>query len=311
MFVFRHYLSVPPTARRAVVALGNFDGVHRGHQIVIGQAREIAQAASLPSGVVTFEPHPRSLFRPQDPPFRLTPFRVKAHCIAALGVDYLYSLPFTRALAGQSAEEFLSEVLLIGLGVSHAVVGWDFVFGKGRDGNAEILAAFARKHGIGATIVEPVTAAGETVSATRIREALAVGDVAVASRLLGHNWEIDGRVTSGDRRGRTIGFPTANLPIADYIHPCAGVYAVKVGVESGADVEWHGGVANIGARPTVGGTEFRVEAHLFDFAGDLYGRRLRVALVDFLRAEQKFSGIEALKAQIALDAAKAREILTA
>jgi riboflavin kinase/FMN adenylyltransferase len=309
MRIFRHD-SVAAAARGAVVAIGNFDGVHLGHQAVIGEAGRIARAERAPHAVLTFEPHPRRVFRPNDPPFRLTPFRSKAQAIEALGVDLLFTLHFDRAFAGLSAEEFIDSVLVRHLGVRHVAVGFDFTFGQGRHGTAALLAAEGRARGFGVTIVEPVKAAGGAVySATRIREHLVAGRPREAAALLGRFWEIEGRVERGDQRGQSIGFPTANLGLDDYLRPAAGVYAVRAGVETEDRLLWHDGVANLGWRPTFGGRDLRLEVHIFDFAADLYGRHLRVALIEHLRPEQKFSGIDALKAQIATDAAQARAIL--
>ena len=309
MRLFRHFSPFPDDARGAVVALGNFDGVHRGHQAVISRSTAVARSEHRPQGVVTFEPHPRSVFRPQDPPFRLTPLRVKAHQLEALGVELMVSLHFDAAFAQRSAENFVIEVLHDGLGVGHVVTGYDFTFGKDRAGDAALLQRMGAELGFGVTIVPPVSnESGAVFSATRIREHLVAGAPREAAALLGRPWEIDGRVEHGDQRGRTIGFPTANLSLGDYLRPAAGVYAVRAGIERGTVVEWHDAVANIGTRPTVNGTDLRLEVNLFDFDGDLYGEHLRVALIDWLRAERKFSGLDELKAQIARDAAAARAI---
>jgi riboflavin kinase/FMN adenylyltransferase len=309
MQLFRHFHPSPLVARGAVMALGNFDGVHRGHQAVISRAGVIAKELGLPHGVVTFEPHPRSVFRPQDPPFRLTPFRVKAHQLKALGVDLMISLHFDRAFAQRTAENFVIEVLHEGLGVRHIVSGYDFVFGHGRKGNAELLLAMGAELGFGVTIVSPVESeAGAIFSSTRIRDHLVAGAPKAAAELLGRAWEIDGRVEHGDARGRTIGFPTANIGLGKYLRPAAGVYAVRAGIERRNGVEWHDAVANLGTRPTVDGTDLRFEVHLLDFSGDLYGQHLRVAMIDWIRPEQKFAGIEALTAQIARDVERARLI---
>jgi riboflavin kinase/FMN adenylyltransferase len=316
MRLFRHHTSLPDDARGAVVALGNFDGVHRGHQTVIGRTGEEARRLGAPLGVVTFEPHPRQFFRPDDPPFRLTPFRVKTHRIEALGVDLLYCLHFDRDFSQLSPAAFFEEILVEGLGIRHVVIGWDYVFGRARAGTAQLMRSMAGQHGVGVTVVEPFGIGGDVgseavVSATRIRDFLVAGDPKAAARLLGRDWEIDGRVEQGDQRGRTIGFPTANIALDDYQRPRAGVYAVRVGIESEAGVFWHDGVANIGTRPTVQGTDLRLEAHLFDFAGDLYGQHLRVALVDWIRPERKFADFAELQGQIRQDAETARALLAA
>jgi riboflavin kinase/FMN adenylyltransferase len=309
MRLFRHFTPFPDDARGAVVSLGNFDGVHRGHQAVLARAGAIAREERRLHGVVTFEPHPRAVFRPQDPPFRLTPFRVKAHQLDALGVELMVSLHFDAGFARRSAENFVTEVLHEGLGVGHVVAGYDFVFGQGRHGNAELLQRLGATLGFGVTVIEPVASdAGAVFSATKIREHLVAGEPRSAAELLGRPWEIDGRVEHGDARGRTIGFPTANIALGEYLRPAGGVYAARAGIERPDGVEWRDAVANLGTRPTVNGIDLRLEAHLFDFDGDLYGQHLRVALIDWIRAERKFSGLDELKAQIAQDAETARAI---
>lgn len=309
MRIFRHD-TVAAADRGAVVAIGNFDGVHLGHQAVIGEAGRIARAGGLPHAVLTFEPHPRRVFRPDDPPFRLTPFRAKSRHIEALGVDLLFTLHFDLAFAQKSAEDFIATVLVRNLGLRHAVVGYDFVFGHQRRGTAALLEARGAELGFGVAVVDPIAASGGAVySSTRIRELLAAGKPREAAALLGRFWEIEGRVERGDARGRTIGFPTANLMLDDYLRPAAGVYAIRVGMEEGGRTLWHDGVANLGQRPTFGGSDLRLEAHLFDFDSDLYGRHLRVALVEHLRPERKFPGLDALRAQITEDAVQARTLL--
>ncbi len=327
MIIHRHLFPVPDEARGSVVAIGNFDGVHRGHQAGIGAAVQRARAAGTPASVLTFEPHPRRLFRPETPPFLLTRFRTKARVLAVLGVDHLFVLRFDAALAGRTAEQFVDEVLIRGIGIRHVVVGYDFVFGKGRTGSADMLRERLAGRGIDTTVVQPVAAPMSAawgdpliISSTGVREALRAGDPRTAEHLLGRPFEIEGSVIRGDARGRTIGFPTANLWLREYQRPALGVYAVRVAVAeprlaAGRTLTepavWRDGVANLGLRPTFGGlAEPRLEVHLFDYAGDLYGRRLRVALVDYLRPERKFEGLEALKAQIAQDADAARQILS-
>jgi len=293
--------------------MGNFDGLHRGHAVLIGQVLDLAHAQTLPAGVLTFEPHPRSVFVPSAAPFRLTPFRVKERELARFGIDLLFVQHFDLGFAAKSAEDFIAEVIVAAIAASHVVVGWDCTFGNRRRGNPELLRAAGQKHGFSVTVLEPVRGDNATIySSTQIRELLRVGKPREAAALLGRFWEIDGRVATGDRRGRTIGFPTANLGLDDYLHPAFGVYAVRVSGD-GPDDPLGGrtvdGVANIGLRPTVGGLVPRLEAHLFDTEVDLYGRHLRVALVDFIRPELKFAGLDELKAQIAADANRAREIL--
>lgn len=328
MHIHRHVEHLPPEARGTVVALGNFDGVHHGHRAVIGEAVRRARAGGAPAAVLTFEPHPRRYFKPDTPPFLLTRLRTKARVVAGLGVDHLFVLRFDARIAGQTAESFIDDVLLDGMAVRHVVVGYDFVFGKGRGGRPETLRERLAARGVGATVMPAVTASpdlpvteGEAdafvVSSTGVRDALRDGDPRAAARLLGRSFEIEGRVQRGDQRGRLIGFPTANLRLGDYLRPALGVYAVRVAIgepRPGSALSepavWYDGVANLGVRPTFGGlAEPRLEVHLFDFNGDLYGRRLRVALVEFVRPEQKFPGLDALKAQIARDAESARQAL--
>jgi riboflavin kinase/FMN adenylyltransferase len=311
MRLFRHYTEVPVEARGAALAIGNFDGVHRGHQAVIAVAAERAAALGASLGVLTFEPHPREYFQPGRPSFRLTPLRIKVRQLEASGVDYLFVLHFDAELAGKSAEAFVIEVLCQGLEAAHLVIGYDFVFGRGRRGNAALLADLGRLHGFAVTEVPPAGEDGEVFSSTRIRECLAAGRPLEAARLLGRPWEIAGRVVAGDRLGRTLDYPTANIEIDDYLQPCFGVYAVKAGIDEGRDTRWHDGAAYVGRRPAVGGRDVRLEAHLFDFDADLYGRQIRVALIDHVRADATFENLSALKAQIAADAAEARRRLAA
>jgi len=312
MRLFRHHTEIPVEARNAVVALGNFDGVHRGHQAVIGAAQARAREIGTTSAVLTFEPHPREFFKPDQPSFRLTPLRIKVRQLEAIGVDNLFVLPFGPRLAQMSAEAFVIEVLIEGLEAQHVVVGYDFVFGRERRGDAALLADLGRMHGLGVTsVAAAATGEGEVFSSTKVRDHLKSGRPMAATALLGRPWEIEGRVEHGDERGRQLGFPTANMAISDYLEPMLGVYAIKAGIDMGAATRWVDGVANLGRRPTVGGTRVQLEAHLFDLSADLYGRHLRVAFVDFLRPEKKFSGLPELKAQIAEDSRRAREILAA
>ncbi len=311
MRIFRHD-KIEARHRGAVVAIGNFDGVHRGHEAVIGTAGYLARAAGAPHAVLTFEPHPRRFFRPDDPPFRLTPFRAKSRRVEALGVDLLFTLHFDASFAAQTAEDFVDTVLARNLGVRHVVVGYDFVFGHGRRGTPALLRERGAARGFGVTIVDPVQGDGGAVcSSTRVRDLLIAGQPRKAATLLGRFWEIEGRVERGDERGRLIGFPTANLLLDDYLRPAAGVYAVRAGIEESGRTVWYDAVANLGRRPTFGGSDLRLEVHIFDFSGDLYGRHLCAALIEHLRPEQKFSGVEALKAQISSDARRAREVLKA
>jgi riboflavin kinase/FMN adenylyltransferase len=303
--LFEDWRNLPDEARGATVALGNFDGVHLGHVRVIRAAH--AARPDAPLAVLTFEPHPRELFRPDDPPFHLTLPAERADALAALGVRLIYQLRFDRAFSLISAEDFVTHVLHEGLGAKHLSCGPDFAFGHRRGGDTQFLAARAEALGMGLTVVQPLADAEGPISSTRIRRALQDGYPERATAELGRPWAIRGVVAEGDRRGRTIGFPTANVALGRHLEPARGVYAVTVRTRDGAV---HRGVANIGRRPTVNaGPESRLEVHIFDFAGDLYGQEIAVALHAYLRAEQKFPGLDALRAQIALDAAEARRIL--
>ncbi|OHC83627.1 MAG: riboflavin biosynthesis protein RibF [Rhodospirillales bacterium RIFCSPLOWO2_12_FULL_67_15] len=316
MRIFRHLRDLPATLQGAAVAIGNFDGVHRGHRAVIAEAGQLAHAHGRPWAVLTFEPHPRNLFRPGDPPFRLTLLRAKARFIAEIGVDFLVALRFDAAFASLSADEFIRHVLIEGFRAGQVVAGYDFVFGKGRAGNCELLLRAGRALGFDVTAVHAVRdKAGEVLSSSRARDALRRGDVAAAAAILGCAPEIEGRVMRGEARGRTLGFPTANISLRDHLRPAGGVYAVRAAIEDESKLEgeplWRDGVANIGRRPTFGGEVEVLEVFLFDFAGDLYGRRLRVRLIEHLRRERTFDGIDSLRAQIAEDSLRARRILTA
>ncbi len=307
MHLFTTWKNLPEEARGASVALGNFDGVHRGHTQVLRAAGAARPDAKL--AVLTFEPHPREVFRPDDPPFRLTLSTERAAALAAHGVAVVYELVFDHAFSLMTAEAFVAEVLHGGLGARHLACGPDFAFGHRRGGDVALLATQAAARGIGLTLVPPLADAEGAISSTRIRRALQDGYPERATAALGRPWSIRGVVAHGDKRGRTIGFPTANVPLGRHLEPARGVYAVTISL---ADGSVHKGVANIGRRPTVNeGPESRLEVNLFDFAGDLYGQEIGVALHAYLRGEQKFSGLDALKAQIAADAAQALGLLDA
>jgi riboflavin kinase/FMN adenylyltransferase len=310
MRIYRHYDALPADARGAAVAIGNFDGVHPGHQTVIHEAGLIAGDMCRPWAVLTFEPHPRAFFTPGSEPFRLTPFRSKARRIAELGADLLIVQRFDKAFSSLPADDFINTVLVDGLGAGHVVSGYDFVFGHKRGGNCELLLAMGAKKGFGFTAVNAQTdSSGEAYSSTRVRERLGDADPRGAAAILGRDFEIEGRVARGEARGKSIGFPTANIPLGAYLRPALGVYAVRAAIEQENGEIWLDGVANIGVRPTFGSDGVVLEVFLFDFDDDLYGKRLRVRLVDFLRPEKKFDGVDDLKAQIAQDSAKAQKIL--
>jgi riboflavin kinase / FMN adenylyltransferase len=306
MHIFRTWHDLPAEARGATVALGNFDGVHRGHVAVLRAAHAARPDTRL--AVLTFEPHPREVFRPDDPPFRLTLSATRADALAALGTTIIYELPFTHDFSLMSPDSFVHEVLHHGLGARHLVCGPDFAFGHRKGGDTHFLAARAEALGIGLTLVPPVADAEGPISATRIRRALQDGYPERATDELGRPWAIRGIVAHGDRRGRTIGFPTANIAHGRHLEPARGVYAVTARLPDGSV---HRGAANIGRRPTVTNEqESRLEVNIFDFDGNLYDAELTVALHTYLRPEQKFAGLDALRAQIAADVAQARGILS-
>jgi riboflavin kinase/FMN adenylyltransferase len=302
MQIFRHHDNLPEEVRGATVAIGNFDGVHRGHQALIARAKSLGG----PLGVLIFEPHPQEFFRPDAPRFRLTPFRAKARLLEKSGVDLLFALHFDAAFAALSADAFVETVLVQGLGVSRVIVGADFQFGRSRAGNVDMLRQRGRACGFDVVTFDLVgEGADAKISSTRIREALRAGQPDVAATMLGHAWTVEGRVERGDQRGRTIGFPTANVSLEGYLEPALGVYAVRV--ELGG--RQYDGVANFGRRPTFDKKDVLLEVHIFGFEGDLYGQPIVVSFEAFLRPELKFSGLDALKAQIARDSQAAREKL--
>ena len=308
MRIVRHWQSTPAEARGAVVAVGNFDGVHLGHRAVIEEGRRIARSLGAPLAVLTFEPHPRQVLAAPEEPFRLTPFRVKARHLDALGVEFLYVARFDRAFAAREPASFVADVIAAGIGARHVVVGHDFAFGRGRAGTVALLTEVGGSLGVGVTSIEAAGTGTKIHSASRARHLLSAGEVAALPKVLGRYWEIDGHVVAGDRRGRTIGFPTANLRCAGILHPARGVYALWAQPD-GEDGRWYPAVANLGRRPTFDKTEDLLEVHIFDYTADLYGRRLRAAFADRVRPERRFDGIEALKAQIANDCDTARTIL--
>ncbi len=311
MKLFRHYDNLPAEHQGGVVVLGNFDGVHRGHQAVIGLAAGIARDLGAPLQVMSFEPHPRQYFNPDQEPFRLTPMRNKVHHVEALNVDSMFVVSFDEKFSTFTADEFLQEVLVDGLKAKHVVVGYDFCYGKGRVGNIETMTAYGKgKGGFDVTSVSAQTSADDEIySSTIIRDYLRDGQPGWAAAVLGRPFEIEAHVNKGAQVGRTIGFPTANLSLGEYIRPKYGVYAVRLGLEDQGEVLWYDGVANLGKRPTVDGLTELLEVHVFDHDLDLYGRAVRVALIEFIRPEQKFDGLDALKAQISIDSDTARRIL--
>jgi riboflavin kinase/FMN adenylyltransferase len=299
---------VPAPQRGAIVALGNFDGFHVGHQAVVGRALERARAEGRPAMVATFDPHPARLFRPDAPPFLLTTIPQRMDLFEAFGADAALALPFDRALAAVSPEGFVTDWLRDRIGAAAIVTGGDFTFGKDRGGDVADLARLAALHGMSAETVAPVEAEGTVASSTRVRQHLKAGEMDAAARLLTRPFAIRAEVQHGDKLGRTIGFPTANLALGDTLRPAYGIYAVRGRLPDGRVLD---GAANLGIRPHFDPPKELLEPHFFDFSGDLYGQTIDVELIAFLRPEAKFDSLEALTAQIEADCERARAILKA
>jgi riboflavin kinase/FMN adenylyltransferase len=305
MDIVRFWRDVPPELKGAVLAIGNFDGVHRGHQEVLREAVGIAKREGRRSGAVVFEPHPREFFAPDKPFFRLTPLPLKLELLEALGLDQTFVIEFDRELASLSAEAFATEVVAKGLGASHVVVGHDFSYGKGRTGTTDELAALGRVLGFGVDVIAPVGAAGATFSSSRIREQLRDGEVREAADQLGYWWRVRGRVGEGAGRGKGLGFPTLNLPLAPGQDMRHGIYAMRVD----HDGRRYHAAGYVGARPTFGESEPMLEAYLLDFAGDLYGQEVEAEFIAFLRPDETFATPEALAEKMREDCDKARTVL--
>jgi len=305
--VFRGWRDLPETARGAAVAVGAFDGVHRGHQAVIAAARQAADTIGSPLAVVSFDPHPRRWFQPDAAPFRLMSAGQMARALAPLGVDRLYLLPFDGEMAAMTDVEFARRVLADGLGIRHAAIGFDFTFGRGRSGSPEALRTYGETLGFTVSTTERIDDPhGLKLSSSAVREALKAGDMARAAAILGRPFAIEGEVIHGDKRGRTIGVPTANVALGDYMRPAYGVYATRTRLPDGRVID---GVANLGVRPMFEIETPLLEVWLFDFAEDLYGQTVETELVAFLRGELNFESLDALKVQIDADADAARAIL--
>ena len=311
MRIVRDYQFVTERDRGAVAAIGNFDGVHIGHLSVIELAREEAARQGAPLGVITFEPHPRQLFAPDSPDFRLTNAAARAHRLEKIGVDVLYELNFNPHLASFTPRDFADKVLRAGLGLRQVIVGADFHFGKARAGGIEDLKTYGEELGFGVTVAPLVENSHGEVSSTAIRQALSDGQPRAAAAMLGHWHRIEGMVIRGDQRGRDLGYPTANMSLKSLHKPKFGVYAVLVDVLDGPHKGSYQGAASLGMRPMFNGQEPNLETFLFDFRGDLYGSEVSVALVDYLRPEEKFDSLEALIAQMDADCARAKAILGA
>jgi riboflavin kinase/FMN adenylyltransferase len=299
--------ALEPEHRGAAVALGNFDGVHRGHRQVIAEAAKAAASLKAPLGVVSFEPHPRVYFQRESEPFRLMTVEQQSRALDALGVDLFYVLPFDDEMAAMSDEAFARRVLHEGLGARHVAAGFDISFGAGRTGDPTSLAGYGRRFGFGVSIAGPVADRdGEKCSSSAIRQALRDARPERAAALLGRPFAIEGVVVHGDKLGRTIGFPTANMPMEDYVRPAFGIYAVRTRLADGREIP---GVAYVGRRPTVNGIDERLEVHLLDFDEDIYGQTLETDFIAFLRGDEKFDGLDAMVAQMDRDKAEARRIL--
>jgi riboflavin kinase/FMN adenylyltransferase len=305
MEIVHGYRDVPQAARGAVLAIGNFDGVHRGHQALIKAAVDEARTIGAPAGVLVFEPHPREFFHPKEPHFHLTPLKRKLELFERLGLDVAIVLAFDAALASLPADDFISSVLVEALGVRHVVIGHDFFFGKGRSGTPATMRAEAQRFDFGVTVVAPVAEDGEVFSSSTIRVHLAQGDVKGAARLLGRWWRASGTVVGGAKRGMELGFPTANVPLPRGTGLGHGIYAVRVYLGA----ERYDGAAYLGTRPTYDDGMPVLEVFLFGFEGDLYGRDIGVEFIDFVRADRKFDSNEALIAQMQADCARTKEIL--
>jgi riboflavin kinase/FMN adenylyltransferase len=308
--VIRGWKSLPAGDRGAALAMGNFDGVHRGHQQVIALAAKAAGQLKAPLGVITFDPHPRVYFRPDEPAFRLMKPDQQARALEALGVDVLYVLPLDEELANMTDREFATRVLHDGLGARHVAVGFDNSFGKGRTGSPTTMRAYGQELGFGVSVAEPVSdGSGEKFSSTAVREALRDGRPEVAAAILGRPFAIEGPVQRGRQLGRKLGFPTANVMLDDYVVPRFGVYATRTRLPDGREIP---GVANVGVNPTVEGvTEPLLEVWLFDFDEDIYDQVIETDLIAFLRPEEKFESLEAMTAQVMADAEQARKVLGA
>jgi riboflavin kinase / FMN adenylyltransferase len=298
---------VAPQHRDSVLAIGNFDGVHRGHQALLRAARDLATARHVPAGAMIFEPHPRMYFRPDLPHFMITPRDRQLHLLERFGLDQVVTLPFDRDLSQLSARAFVADILVARIGVSHVVIGYDFSFGRGRTGNADAMRTFGVEFGFGVTVVAPVGTGTVAFSSSAIRALLAQGDVAGANLVLGHRWRAIGRVVGGAKRGTGLGFPTANIAISASTRLGHGIYAAWVHVGG----ECHDGAAYFGTRPQFDNGDPILEVFLLDFDGNLYGQDVSVAFVEFIRSDGAFAGVEALKIQMAKDCAQVADTLAA
>jgi len=309
MKIFRHDTNLTDDVKGGVLAIGNFDGVHLGHQAVIQKAKEIALEKGVNCNVVTFEPHPRRFFVPNAEPFALTPYRSKVHLLEKMGIDHLFILHFNQTFSERSAEEFVESVLVNDLQVKDVVVGHDYVFGHNRKGDVHLLKELGllKKFDVH-EVAEVLLEDGSSCSSSRIREYLQNGKPQKAAKILGHPWQIEGRIEHGDARGHDVGFPTANLHLGECLHPKEGVYAIRCQMTE--DRGHKMGIANFGKRPTFDGKDIVFEVHIFDFDQEIYGEYLMVELIDFIRPEQKLHSVEELHQQIEKDVVKVKAILS-
>ena len=307
MKIIRNYHNVPADQQGCALAIGNFDGVHRGHQKVLEAALNIAAAQNIPAGVMAFEPHPRVFFQPQRPLFRLTSLETKLGLFETLGLDLAAVMPFDASMASLTAEEFVAKVLVEGFHVRHVITGFNFFFGKGRTGHPQVMKELGEKYGFGVTTVEVQGEAGDRFSSSRVRELLQEGDPRGAAEMLGYWWRIRGEVTGGAQRGTWLGFPTANITLRNSEEFHHGIYAVRVYI--GGEV--HHGAAYLGTRPTFDDGHPVLETFLFDFDRDIYGQQIFIELIGFIREDLRFRDEEALKENMQKDCQQARRILHA
>jgi riboflavin kinase/FMN adenylyltransferase len=307
MIVLKGTTYVPQDARGGVFAIGNFDGVHRGHQALLRSAKDRAAELAAPAGVILFEPHPREFFQPDQPHFRLTPLKRKLELLDQLGLDLAVVLTFDAVLANLPAQDFIERIIVGALAARHVVIGYNFRFGKARTGDADTMRCAGNALGFGVTVVAQVREGGEVFSSGAVRAALAQGDVARAASILGHWWRISGAVIGGFKRGTGLGFPTANIALLPDTALAHGIYAVRIH----ADGRTYAGAAYLGSRPTFDNGTPMLEVFLFGFDGDLYGREIEVEFIDYVRADARFASVEALKDQIAQDCAHAQAALDA
>jgi len=312
MRVFHKYHDVPLSSKGGVIAIGNFDGVHKGHQTVLKTAKQIAKANKSPFNVLTFEPHPSQVFGRESEPFRLTPIRSKVRVLSKLGIDNLIIMHFVADFYNMSAEDFIEKVIVGGLKASHLVVGEGYRFGRNGMGDTSLLQKLGKKYGFKVTIVPNLRNKDkERISSSSARFFLKRGDIAEVKQILGRYWEIEARVIKGNQIGRTLGFPTANLDTLNYATPRIGVYAAHIGIpDKKGEITWFDGIMNYGSRPTVDGKNVFLEAHIFDFNEDIYGKRIIVKPISFLRPEIKMKGLEDLKKHIKEDISWAKIILS-